>query len=126
MRGVKVDGNDVNAVYPAVQEAVDRARRGEGPTLVEAMCYRMMGHFFGADFSYMPKEHLAEMQAEDPLPKLRQVMLDHQFSEEELDAIVAAIDAEIDGAVAAALAADLPGPEELAIDVFETPLVEAR
>ncbi len=126
MRGVLVDGNDVDQVYPAVQEAVDRARAGEGPTLVEAMCYRMMGHFFGADFSYMPKEHLAEMQREDPLPKLRQVMLDHQFSEEELDAIVADIDAEIDGAVAAALAADLPGPEELAIDVFETPLVEAR
>jgi pyruvate dehydrogenase E1 component alpha subunit len=83
------------------------------------MCYRMMGHFFGADFSYMPPEHLAEMQREDPLPKLRQVMLDHQFSEEELDAIVSAIDAEIDTAVVNALAADPPGAEELAIDVME-------
>ena len=67
MKGVTVDGNDVNQVYPAVKEAVDRARAGDGPTLVEAMCYRMMGHFFGADFSYMPEEHLAEMKA-DPLP----------------------------------------------------------
>lgn len=119
MKGVRVDGNDVFEMYQAAKDAVDRARAGEGPTLIEAMCYRMMGHFFGADFSYMPKEHLAEMQREDPLPKLRAVMLEHQFTEVELDAIVAGIDAEIDEAVAKALAADLPGPEELQIDVFE-------
>lgn len=119
MKGVRVDGNDVFAMYHAAKDAVDRARAGEGPTLIEAMCYRMMGHFFGADFSYMPKEHLAEMQREDPLPKLRAVMLERQFTEGELDAIVAGIDAEIEDAVAKALAADLPGPEELQIDVFE-------
>lgn len=119
MKGVRVDGNDVFATYHAAKDAVDRARAGEGPTLIEAMCYRMMGHFFGADFSYMPKEHLAEMQREDPLPKLRAVMLERQFTEDELDAIVAGIDAEIEDAVAKALAADLPGPEELQIDVFE-------
>ena len=119
MKGVRVDGNDVFAMYHAAKDAVDRARAGEGPTLIEAMCYRMMGHFFGADFSYMPKEHLAEMQREDPLPKLRAVMLERQFTEVELDAIVAGIDAEIEDAVANALAADLPGPEELQIDVFE-------
>ena len=119
MKGVTVDGNDVHAMYGAAKDAVDRARAGEGPTLLEAMCYRMMGHFFGADFSYMPPEHIAEMQREDPLPKLRQVMLDHQFSEEELDRIVAAIDAEIEAAVESALAAPLPGVGELKLDVFE-------
>ena len=119
MKGVRVDGNDVFAMYHAAKDAVDRARAGEGPTLIEAMCYRMMGHFFGADFSYMPKEHLAEMQREDPLPKLRAVMLERQFTEDELDAIVAGIDAEIEDAVAKALAADLLGPEELQIDAFE-------
>lgn len=119
MKGVRVDGNDVIAMYGAAREAVERARAGEGPTLIEAMCYRMMGHFFGADFSYMPKEHIAEMQREDPLPKIRQVLLDHQFTGEQLDAIVAGIDAEIDEAVVKALAADVPGPEELTIDVFE-------
>jgi acetoin:2,6-dichlorophenolindophenol oxidoreductase subunit alpha len=119
MKGVQVDGNDVFAMYGAAREAVDRARRGEGPTLIEAMCYRMMGHFFGSDFSYMPAEHLAEMQREDPLPKLRKVMLEHQFTEEELDRIVAQIDAEIDNAVDKALAAPLPDPAELKRDVFE-------
>lgn len=122
MKGVRVDGNDVLAMYKVAQEAVDRARAGEGPTLIEAMCYRMMGHFFGADFSYMPPEHIEEMKREDPLPKIRKVMLEHQFTESELDAIVAAVDAEIDDAVAKALAAPLPGPEELKIDVFEEEL----
>lgn len=119
MKGVTVDGNDVEAMYGAAKDAVDRARAGEGPTLLEAMCYRMMGHFFGADFSYMPPEHLAEMAREDPLPKLRKVMLERQFSEEELDRIVAEIDAEIEVAVASALAAPLPDVAELKRDVFE-------
>jgi pyruvate dehydrogenase E1 component alpha subunit len=119
MKGVRVDGNDVIAMYTAAKEAVDRARAGEGPTLIEAMCYRMMGHFFGSDFSYMPPEHIEEMKREDPLPKIRKVMLEHQFTEGELDAIVAKIDAEIADAVEKALAAPLPGPEELKKDVFE-------
>jgi pyruvate dehydrogenase E1 component alpha subunit len=119
MKGVRVDGNDVIAMYTAAKEAVDRARAGEGPTLIEAMCYRMMGHFFGSDFSYMPPEHIEEMKREDPLPKIRKVMREHQFTEGELDAIVAKIDAEIADAVEKALAAPLPGPEELKKDVFE-------
>ena len=79
----------------------------------------MMGHFFGADFSYMPEEHIAEMQAEDPLPKLRKVMLERQFTEEELDKIVADIDAEIDAAVKNALDAPLPDTDEIYKDVLE-------
>ena len=120
MKAVRVDGNDAEAMYTASREAVDRARAGEGPTLIEAMCYRMMGHFFGSDFSYMPKDHLAEMTAADPLPRLRALMLDHQFTEVELDAIVATIDAEVEAAAKFAEDSPFPGPEELRIDVFET------
>lgn len=119
MRGVRVDGNDAEAMYAAAKEAVDRARAGEGPTLLEAMCYRMLGHFFGADFSYMSAEHLEEMKDADPLPRLRRLMLDHQFGEAELDAIVAEIDREIDEAAQFAIDSPLPGPEELRKDVFE-------
>ncbi|MEM9310780.1 MAG: thiamine pyrophosphate-dependent dehydrogenase E1 component subunit alpha, partial [Pseudomonadota bacterium] len=119
MKGVTVDGNDVNQIYPAMEEAVEHARSGKGPVLVEAMCYRMMGHFFGSDFSYMPEDHLAEMQAEDPLPKLRKVMLERQFTEEELDAVVAQIDADIDAAVRHALDAPLPDTDEIYKDVLE-------
>lgn len=119
MRGVRVDGNDVEAMYGAAREAVDRARRGDGPTLLEAMCYRMMGHFFGADFSYMPADHLTEMRGADPLPRLRQAMLDAQFFEAELDEIVAEIDREVDDAADFAASSPLPGPEEIRKDVFE-------
>lgn len=119
MKGVKVDGNDAEAMYAAAREAVDRARAGGGPTLIEAMCYRMMGHFFGADFSYMPKEHLAEMAAADPLPRLRTLMLERQFTEAELDAIVAGLDKDIDAAVEYALSSPLADPAEIYRDVFE-------
>jgi acetoin:2,6-dichlorophenolindophenol oxidoreductase subunit alpha len=119
MKGIHVDGNDAEAMYAAAVEAVEHARSGKGPVLLEAMCYRMMGHFFGADFSYMPKEHLAEMAAEDPLPKLRTLMLAHQFSEAELDKIVADIDAELDAAAEFALNSPFPSADELRIDVFE-------
>lgn len=119
MRGVKVDGNDAIATYQAAKEAADRARAGEGPTLIEAMCYRMLGHFFGADFSYMPADHLAEMTAEDPLPRLRQLMLDHQFGEAQLDDVLASLDAEMDAAAAFAEASPVPSPDEILKDVFE-------
>jgi pyruvate dehydrogenase E1 component alpha subunit len=119
MTGVKVDGNDAEAMHAAAREAVQRARDGGGPTLIEAMCYRMMGHFFGADFSYMPKDHLAEMAAADPLPRLRTLMLERQFTESELDAIVADLDGEIDAAVAFALSSPMADPAEIHRDVFE-------
>lgn len=123
MKGVKVDGNDAEAMYATAREAVDRARAGGGPTLIEAMCYRMMGHFFGADFSYMPKEHLAEMAAADPLPRLRTLMLERQFTEAELDAIVAGLDKDIDAAVEYALSSPLADPAEIYRDVFEEEIV---
>lgn len=119
MAGVNVDGNDAIAMYTAVKAAADKARAGDGPTLIEAMCYRMMGHFFGADFSYMPAEHVAEMKGADPLPRLRQLMLDHQFGAAELDSIVAGLNAEIEAAWEFAVASPVPGPEELQRDVFE-------
>ena len=122
MKGVRVDGNNIEEMYTAAREAVRRARAGEGPTLIEAMCYRMMGHFFGSDFSYMPEEHIAEMKAEDCLPKVTQYMLDRQFSQAELDAIITEVDAEIDTAIEKALEAPLADPSELLIDVFEEEL----
>ena len=119
MKGVQVDGNDAEAMHAAAREAVQRARDGGGPTLIEAMCYRMMGHFFGADFSYMPKDHLAEMAVADPLPRLRTLMLERQFTEGELDAIVAGLDKEVDAAVEFALSSPMADPAEIHRDVFE-------
>jgi pyruvate dehydrogenase E1 component alpha subunit len=126
MKAIHVDGNDTEAMYAAAVEAVEHARSGKGPVLLEAMCYRMMGHFFGADFSYMPPDHLAEMAAEDPLPKLRKLMLDHQFSEEELDGMVATLDKEIEDAMTFAFESPFPSAAELTVDVFEEKIVEGR
>jgi len=68
MEGIRVDGNDVLAVYRAAKEAVDRARAGQGPTLIEAVTYRMGPHSSSDDASrYTPKEELEAWRRKDPL-----------------------------------------------------------
>ena len=118
MRGVKCDGNDPVAMYRTAKEAVDRARAGEGPTLIEAMTFRMLGHLFGADYSYVPAELTAKGIAADPVPRFRQRLLDMQVAEADLVAIEAEVEAEIDEAVEFALGSDFPDASELAIDVY--------
>lgn len=71
MPGVVVDGNDVLAVYEAVSEAVKRARKGEGPSLVECKTYRWRGHFEGDACTYRCDEELKEWKAKDPIPVLK-------------------------------------------------------
>lgn len=119
MRGVQCDGNDPIDMYNTAKEAVARARRGEGPTLIEAMTFRMLGHLFGADFSYVPKEVAEQGAREDPIPRLRATMLERQFTEAELDAVVAEIEAEIDEAVAFAMESPFPDTKELRLDVVK-------
>ena len=119
MRGVQCDGNDAVSMYNAAKEAVDRARAGEGPTLIEAKTFRMLGHLFGADFSYVPKEVAEQGAKEDPIPRIRQLMLERQFTEDQLDAIVAEIEKEIDEAVAFAMDSPFPEANEPRLDVLK-------
>jgi pyruvate dehydrogenase E1 component alpha subunit len=65
--GVTVEGNDVDAVYAAAQEAVDRARRGDGPTLVENITYRWKGHSKSDKNLYRSKEEIDDWKALDPI-----------------------------------------------------------
>ncbi len=118
MKGVKTDGNDPVAMYRTARQAVDRARAGEGPTLIEAMTFRMLGHLFGADFSYVPAELTAKGIAEDPVPRFRQQLLDMQVPEADLVAIETKVETEIDEAVEFALASDFPDASEIGIDVY--------
>lgn len=118
MKGVKTDGNDPVAMYRTAVEAVERARAGDGPTLIEAMTFRMLGHLFGADYSYVPAELIAKGIAEDPVPAFRQRLLDMQVSEGTLVAIETAVEAEIDEAVAFALDSAFPDAKELSIDIY--------
>jgi TPP-dependent pyruvate/acetoin dehydrogenase alpha subunit len=71
--GITVDGNDVLDVYTKAGEAVERARRGEGPTLLECLTYRWFGHHEGdPGTSYRTKEEIASWRTKDPIHKLRE------------------------------------------------------
>lgn len=71
-KGIQVDGNDVFAVYRATKEALETARNGEGPTLIECYTYRLSDHTTADDASrYRPKEELERWQKRDPIPRLR-------------------------------------------------------
>src|SRR5205823_12628339 len=77
--GVRVDGNDALAVYEAVGTAVARARRGEGPTLLEAVTYRWGGHSMRANLpEYRTKEEEREWMERDPIARLRNRLVDEK------------------------------------------------
>ncbi|WP_028934835.1 thiamine pyrophosphate-dependent dehydrogenase E1 component subunit alpha [Pseudonocardia spinosispora] len=117
--GVTVDGNDPDATYLVAREAVARARDGGGPTLIEAMTYRFMGHMFGDQMPYMPSDEMAARVAEDPVPKYRALLIaEGAATSAQLDEIDQRLSAEIDQAVERALAAPMPAAGELFTDVY--------
>lgn len=115
--GVKVDGNDPEAVYAAVSEAVERGRTGGGPTLIEAVTYRFKGHFAGDPMKYMPADERTAAEANDPMPAYRARIAD-VLGTAELDAIDQRMAADVNAAVKAASASDPPGPDVLDRDVY--------
>jgi pyruvate/2-oxoglutarate/acetoin dehydrogenase E1 component/TPP-dependent pyruvate/acetoin dehydrogenase alpha subunit len=122
MPGIRVDGTDPLAVREAARQAIERARRGEGPTLIEAYCERLQGHAFGSDEGHMDKERLRAAKAVAPVPKFRKRLLDEGLATEvELAAIDASARREVDEAMAYAKASPLPPAEEVYLDVFGDP-----
>jgi pyruvate/2-oxoglutarate/acetoin dehydrogenase E1 component/TPP-dependent pyruvate/acetoin dehydrogenase alpha subunit len=119
MPGVTVDGTDPQAVYRAVAEAAERARSGGGPSFVEAVAYRLQGHYFGDQMSYADPDELAAKRADPPFARYRQRLIDEGLaSQVELDRMDAELIAEIDTAFASARDAEPPAVEELTRDVF--------
>jgi pyruvate dehydrogenase E1 component alpha subunit len=117
--GVTVDGNDVLAVYKAVAGAVARARKGEGPTLVETKTYRYHGHYEGDPCNYQPEEEMAEWKKKDPIVRFRKKLIDMGvLTEEEASKIEQEINQEIDEAVKFAEESPFPAPEETLEDVY--------
>lgn len=111
MAGEQVDGTDVIAVYDLARRAIARARRGEGPTLIESVTMRMRGHSEHDDMKYVPKELVDRWRAWDPISRLvLHVRTKGVISEEELSALERRIDAEIDLAVEIAAAEPPPDP----------------
>jgi pyruvate dehydrogenase E1 component alpha subunit len=107
MPGVQVDGNDVVAVYQAVTAAVQRARRGEGPTLIEARTYRMEGFSTSDMGGYQAEADLARWRARDPLTVSR-AALTESVGAEAVDAVEAEAADTVEAAFATALADPLP------------------
>lgn len=119
MPGVRVDGNDPEAMWLTAREAIDRARRGEGPTLIEAMTFRFEGHNFGDAAAYIPREELAAAKAADPMPRFRQALIDAgHMSEDDIAALEASLAAEIDDALEFAMSSPSPTLDEIELDVF--------
>ena len=117
--GVVVDGNDVLAVYEATVKAVERARKGEGPTLIECKTYRHKGHSRVDPAKYRPKEEVEEWLAKDPIKRFKEKLLQTKtLTEAEIQRIENEVAAEIEEAVKFAMESSYPAPEEALEDVY--------
>jgi pyruvate dehydrogenase E1 component alpha subunit len=117
--GVTVDGNDVLAVYETVNEAVKRARKGQGPTLIECKTWRWHGHFEGDMQTYKTKKEIEEWMKKDPIPRFRKTIAEMGIlTEEEAVKIQREINEEIEEAVKFAERSPFPAPEETLDDVY--------
>lgn len=120
MPGVRVDGNDPLAMYVAAREAIDRARDGGGPTLIEAVTFRFFGHLLGDMDGYMDPARKKKAMEDDPFPKYRAALIAQGLaSEEMIKAMEVDIEAQLDDAVEFALSSEYPTVDELRRDVFE-------
>ena len=118
----KIDGFDPLACLAALQTAIDRARRDEGPTFIEFVHYRLTGHTGTADFSYVPKDELARAMERDPAPTFRKWLLENgHFDEAELQEIETEVKAYVEDAFSFAENSSHPEPDELYTDVFADP-----
>ena len=110
--GLMVDGNDVIAVYEAVTEAVERARRGDGPTLIECKTYRWRAHFEGEQDTYRPPEEVQEWLKREPIAPYRAKLINQGvLSETEAEQIEAEVVKELEDAVEFARTSPYPLPE---------------
>jgi len=117
--GVVVDGNDVLAVYEATQKAVERARKGEGPTLIECKTYRHKGHSRVDPAKYRPKEEVEEWLAKDPIKRFKEKLLQtNTLTESEIQQIEKEVSDEIEEAVKFAMESPYPAPEEALEDIY--------
>ncbi len=118
--GVRVDGNDVLAVYSVVKDAVERARSGGGPTLVEALTYRVSAHSSSDDPSRYRDERVTEdWRKKDPIDRLRRFLISQGLLDDAADAkLRAAVETEVRDAIAAEEPVGPPPLESLVRDVF--------
>jgi acetoin:2,6-dichlorophenolindophenol oxidoreductase subunit alpha len=121
MPSVSVDGNDLMAVYEASGEAIQRARMGKGPSLLEFRTYRHRGHYVGDPEVYRSKEEVAEWQSEvkDPILRFKKQLIEQGIADRNrLESLEAAVRQEIEEAVAFAVDSPVPDVSDLLNDVY--------
>ena len=123
MPGVRVDGNDPLVVKAALDEALQRARDGGGPTFIECVTFRFRGHYFGDGMPYIPEDQLAAAMAADPVPRFRRRLANTGVcDEEELARIDNEALTKVETALETVMSADSPSTDELDRDVYATPI----
>ena len=121
MPGVIVDGMDVVAVHEAAVEAADRARRGEGPSLIEAKTYRFYNHHGvqNLGLKYRTDDEVAQWKERDPIFSFEDRLIDAETAtREEFDAVWEELRADIESAIEFAEESPLPDPDQILVDVY--------
>ena len=120
--GVVVDGNDVLAVYEVTREAVERARRDDGPTLIECKTMRMLGHAAHDDARYVPRELLDKWEKKDPIQRYEKLLEDQDLLTPEIrHQIEARVMADLEDAQTFATQSPMPDPNDLEKGVYHEP-----
>jgi pyruvate dehydrogenase E1 component alpha subunit len=118
MPGRFVPGNDADAIHAAAGEAVERARGGGGPSLIEIETHRLEGHFMGDAEGYRPEGEVGRLKQADPIPAYRARLIADGHDPAELDSAEAAAKAEVEAAFAFARRSPLPDAQEAFAHVF--------
>ncbi|MBM4166766.1 MAG: thiamine pyrophosphate-dependent dehydrogenase E1 component subunit alpha [Ignavibacteria bacterium] len=117
--GVTIDGTDVELVYETTKQAIERARNGEGPTLIESVTMRMQGHAIHDDMFYVPKQLLTQWKKKDPIANYeKKLVAEKILSDKKKKEIFTEIKLQIDDAVEFAVNEPYPNGEEAALGVF--------
>lgn len=117
-----VDAMNVEAVHDAVERAADRARAGEGPTLLEFRTYRYKGHSMSDPQKYRTKEEVEEYKQRDPVEQVRKTILDKKIAtEKDLEAIEQKVNAQVEESVRFSEESKFPDPSEVTRDIYAEP-----
>lgn len=117
--GITVDGNNPLEVFSAAKKAINRARNGHGPSLIEANTFRFFGHVIDEDQGYIPNEERTWAMTRDPVPLYRNWLIEQEISgSRDLDAIDKSIENEIDEAIRFAVDSKFPDIDELNKDIY--------
>lgn len=116
--GVTVDGTDIEAVYSATMEAVDRARSGQGASIIECVTMRMRGHAEHDPFDYVPESLLQEWERKDPLLLTAALMKKRGISQQTIDEVAQKAKSDIESAVEYANSLPGPNPKEARRQVY--------